>query len=79
MKFRSSVPAGGEMLLTYVFVAGLGHAELVELRRHHDAKIMRWTPWIIGKENGAIAQMLRNNSVAADIVRNNDVAAGWLA
>ena len=41
----------------------------VELRRHHAGRIMRWTPRIIGKDNGAVAQIVRNNIVAADIVR----------
>ena len=41
----------------------------VELRRHHAGRIMRWAPQIIGKDNGAVAQIVRNNIVAADIVR----------
>jgi len=41
----------------------------VELRRHHAGRIMRWMPRIIGKDNGAVAQIVRNNIVAADIVR----------
>jgi len=41
----------------------------VELRHHHAGRIMRWTPQIIGKDNGAVAQIVRNNIVAADIVR----------
>ena len=41
----------------------------VELRRHHAGRIMRWTPRIIGKDNGAVARIVRNNMVAADIVR----------
>ena len=41
----------------------------VELRRHHAGRTMRWTPRIIDKDNGAVAQIVRNNIVAADIVR----------
>jgi len=33
-------------------------------------------PRIIGKENGAVAQIVRHNGAAADIVMNNDAAAG---
>jgi len=31
----------------------------VELRRHHAGKTMRWVPWIVSKDNGAVAQILR--------------------
>jgi len=41
----------------------------VELRRHHAGRILRWTPQITSKDNGAIAQFVRNNLVAVDIVR----------
>ena len=47
---------------------------VVEIRRQGARETMRWTPRIIGKENGAIAQIV-NNGVAADIVRSNGVAA----
>ena len=40
---------------------------VVELQRHHAGRIMRWTPRIIGKDNGAVAQIVRNNIVAADV------------
>jgi len=42
---------------------------VVELRCHHAGRIMRWMPQIIGKDNGAVAQIVRNNIVAADTVR----------
>ena len=35
----------------------------VELRRHHAGRITRWTPRVIGKANGTIAQIVRNNIV----------------
>ena len=49
--------------------SSLRQASSVELRRHHAGRTMRWTPRIIGKDNGAVAQIVRNNIVAADIVR----------
>jgi len=34
---------------------------------------MRWTPWIIGKDNGAVGQIDRGNGVAAKLSENDDV------
>ena len=50
---------------------------LVELlRRHHVGDTMRLTPRIIRKENGTVAQIVRNNEMAVDIVRKDN--EDWL-
>ena len=50
----------------------------VELRRHHAGGIMRWTPQIISKDNGAVAQIVRNKEIMMwhwqDCLDDN----GWL-
>jgi len=39
---------------------------------------MRWVPQIISNENGAVAQMVRDNIAAGNTVRNYDVAVGMV-
>ena len=46
----------------------LVNPDLVELGRRYGAKTMRWMPRIRDMENGAVAQIVRNNSVAAGMV-----------
>ena len=41
---------------------------IVGLRRHCARETMKWMPRTIGKDNGAVAQIVRNNGVAADMV-----------
>jgi len=40
----------------------------VELQHYHVGNTVRWTLRILGKDNGAIAQMVRKNDVAACMV-----------
>ena len=46
-----------------------GGRGFVELQYHHAKKCMRWMPWIMSKDNGAVTKIVEDNIVASNMVR----------